>query len=134
MKTSVALRGSPGRPSLVPSTFRDAEFLEPCGDLGAVGAGVDLFQYVEDRAVGIDDEGPPLGISPPLVDHAIALGDLLVLVAQYRIVEAEGLGETTVGSGRVTTRRKEGDVVLVEAGPGGGRKVYLIPTFELDDK
>ena len=99
MKTSVALRGSPGRPSLVPSTFRDAEFLEPCGDLGAVGAGVDLFQYVEDRAVGIDDEGPPLGICPVLVNHSVCGGDLLVWIAQYGIVETERLGESPVGIG-----------------------------------
>jgi hypothetical protein len=68
------------------------------------------------------------------VDHTVGLGNLLVVVTQYGIVETESLGETTVCSGRITARRKEDDVVLVEAGPGGRRKVDFVPTFELDDE
>jgi hypothetical protein len=99
-----------------------------------VGTRVDVLHGVEKSPVGADNEGPTLGIPPTFVNHPIGSRDLLVWVAQNGIVEIEGLGETTVGSCRITTRRKEGDIVLVEAGPGGCRKVDLLSTLELDDE
>ena len=81
------------------SSFRDAELLEPSRKLGAVGTGVDVGHHVEDGAFGVNDEGPPLGICPVLVNHSVCGGDLLVWIAQYGIVETERLGESPVGIG-----------------------------------
>jgi hypothetical protein len=119
---------------LFSSTSAHAQLVEPRRDLGPVGARVDLFQYVEDRAVGVDDEGPPLGIGPALVDHTIRRGDFLVGVTQNRIVQIEARGESPVRFGRVTAGGKEGNIEAVEARPGGRRKVDLFSTFELDDE
>lgn len=117
-----------------PSASAHAKLFEPCRNFGTVGARVNLRQNVEDGAIGVDDVRPALGIFPALVDHPVRFGDLLVLVTQHGVVEIEGLGESTIGCGRITARRKEGDVVLVQAGPFGCREVDLLPTFELDDE
>jgi hypothetical protein len=114
--------------------LRDSELLEPGGKLKTVGACVDLLHHIQNGAVDVDDECPPFGIRPTLVHHSVRGGDLFVGIAQNGIVEAEGFGETPVGGGGITARSKEGDVVLVEAGSFGCRKIDLFSTLELDNE
>ena len=86
--------------------------------MGAVGTRIDLCHHIENGPIDIDDEGPPFGIRPALVDHAVCRRHPLVRVAQHGIVEVERLGETRVGRGRVTAGGKKCDVELVDARPG----------------
>jgi hypothetical protein len=110
----------------------DTEFFEPCRELGSVGAEVDLSDHIENRAVGTDDECPPFRNCPSLVDNTVGPGNLLARITQNRIVEVEGLGKTSIGSGGITAHREQGNVETVEPRSGTRGQVDLATTLELD--
>ena len=78
------------------SLHRDLQFLQPRSNVRSGGLGLHLAIDIEDLPVRPDVEGPTAGEAHRR-QNAVRRGDLLVRVAQDRIVGVERLGELRVG-------------------------------------
>ena len=99
---------------LVVSLFLNLQRFEPGDDIGTMAAGFHLFVDEGDQTPGIDIEGPALGKTFAIDDHAVSFSDLLVGITQDGVIKVQGFGEFGVDLDGVATRRKIRKVELLD--------------------